>query len=186
MKQQDQRYIGAVKSVRIDDLDKTDKEILPMVLNLANKYQNEIVSRDQLVAAGLYGVAQAQMAWTPARGVLLSTLAFNFVRGRMLDLLRVEHKYAARYEVTDPVAMPEAHVSYEVEAHIERKQLLAQCTAIINRECTDVQKQALRWHLDGISNAAIAEHLCLPASTIETLIEKALNTLRVRLGVKTK
>ena len=33
------RYIGAVRSVTVDDLDQKDKELLPMVLDLATRFQ---------------------------------------------------------------------------------------------------------------------------------------------------
>jgi len=181
------RYVGAVRSVTVDDLDQKDKELLPMVLDFATKLHRpeSTVTREQLISAGLLGVAQAKAKFNPKANTLLSTLAYHHIRGRMLDVLAAERKYGARFEVTDPADMLDAQSDQSsVEERVIHASIIARVRSIIKRECTDEQKQVLSWFLAGHSRATIAAHLCVPVSTIDALIETVLDKLRTRLGVK--
>lgn len=183
----EEHYVGTVRSLKVADIGTTDKEIMPMVLSLATKFYNPEtgITREQLVEAGLEGVAIARSKWKRKHKVLFSTLAFCFIRGRMLDTIEAEVKHAERFQYTDPADMVDMlrHVPDTVPK-LERASLITRVNAIISREFSTEQQTVLRWYLNGDSMEDIGTALCVPCSHVKGIIDGCIGILRTRLGVK--
>jgi RNA polymerase sigma factor FliA len=73
------------------DEDALVREFMPVVQHLVAELGSRIprhVPREDLVSAGMYGLAQAARSWEPDRGVPFARHATNRVRGALLDELR--------------------------------------------------------------------------------------------------
>lgn len=185
--EKEERYVGTVRSLVVSDLDNPDKEIMPLVLNIASRLYNPEsgITREQLVEAGLEGVAIARSKWTPDRNVLFTSHAFYFIRGRMLDMIEAEVRHSERFQSTDPADMVDmiAHPSDVVE-RLEQAAVIARANAIIKREFSLEQQTVLNWYLNGESVEEIGVTLCIPGSQVQGIIDGCIKLLKLRLGVK--
>jgi RNA polymerase primary sigma factor len=60
---------------------------LPLVLSVANKHNGNGIDHDDLVSEGNLGLIMAVERFDPSYGYRFSTIAVNYIRGKILDLL---------------------------------------------------------------------------------------------------
>lgn len=60
---------------------------LPLVLSVANKHNGNGIDHDDLVSEGNLGLIMAVEIFDPSYGYRFSTIAVNYIRGKILDLL---------------------------------------------------------------------------------------------------
>jgi RNA polymerase primary sigma factor len=60
---------------------------LPLVLSVANKHNGNGIDHDDLVSEGNLGLIMAIDRFDPSYGYRFSTIAVNYIRGKILDLL---------------------------------------------------------------------------------------------------
>lgn len=181
-------------------------QTLPLVRALASKFARSrscqgLFSFDELVAAGFLGLVQAANSFDHRPGVQFATFAYHRIRGAMIESVREDAKWLARFgQATDPSAVfadvDEEHQSVggrgdrfeegsalAIEDAVDcRRALLRLRQALVN--LTDRQRQIVerlyRDH-DG-SFSGLAQELGTDRSTVWRAHHKAIARLRSHLG----
>ena len=137
------------------------------------------IHMDDLFGEGFLGLVEALNRFDPDRGVLFTTFAYPWVRGRMLDFVRSECRHA-RHVCLSPRSSDQGSASGPEAAvlHAQQRGRLGKAVETLPAR----RRMLMEALLDGVSTRQAADRVALSLANAYKLRRLAIKTLQTQLA----
>lgn len=180
-KKSDDRILSYVQSGDKKRIEALIREYKPIVEQVANKYTNSPMERDDIVQEGLIGLLAATKTYDSSRGASFKTYAKICIDNAIQSALRkyyrlkdipVQNVVEYHEEELSPL-----NTSSSAEDIFIAHERISMLTKALQQNLSDFENEVLRLHIVGCSYNEIAERLCKSPKAVDNALQRVRKKL---------